>query len=112
MTLFEKIANREIPAEIVHEEDDLLAFRDISPQAPVHILIVPKRVIPRIGEAAEEDAPLLGRLLVAAGVIARKLGLAESGYRVVINNGRDAGEVVPHLHLHLLGGRPLQWPPG
>ena len=112
MTLFEKIAAREIPARIVAETDEWLAFHDVNPQAPVHVLIVPKRVIPRLGAAAEEDAALLGRMLLATREIARTLGVAESGYRVVINNGRDAGESVPHLHIHLLGGRALQWPPG
>ena len=112
MTLFEKIAAREIPARIVAETAEWLAFHDVNPQAPVHVLIVPKRVIPRLDAAAEEDAALLGRMLLAAREIARTLGVAESGYRVVINNGRDAGESVPHLHIHLLGGRALQWPPG
>jgi len=112
MTLFEKIAHREIPANIVHEEDDFLAFHDVAPQAPVHVLIVPKRVIPRIAEAAPDDAELIGRMLVASRKIAEKLGVYESGYRLVINNGRDAGEAVPHLHIHLLGKRPLAWPPG
>jgi histidine triad (HIT) family protein len=112
MTIFEKIAAREIPARIVHETDDLLAFHDVNPQAPVHVLIVPKRVVPRVAAATETDAALLGKLLVASGEIAQKLGLAESGYRLVINNGRDAGEAVPHLHVHLLGGRHLAWPPG
>jgi histidine triad (HIT) family protein len=112
MTLFERIATREIPAEIVFEEEDFLAFRDVHPQAPVHVLIVPKRGIPRIAETSAEDAALLGRMLVAAPEIARKVGVGESGFRLVINNGRDAGESVPHLHIHLLGGRAMQWPPG
>lgn len=112
MTLFEKIVQREIPARIVHEDDDLIVFHDISPQAPVHVLIVPKKVIPRVGEAAPEDAQLLGRLLLASQEVAKQLGVYESGYRLVINNGRDAGEAVPHLHVHLLGKRPLAWPPG
>jgi len=112
MTIFEKIVNREIPANIVHEEEDFLAFHDIAPQAPVHVLIIPKRVIPRIAEAKPEDAALLGRMLAAAGTIADKLGVRESGFRLVINNGPDAGEAVPHLHIHLLGKRPLSWPPG
>ncbi|HET6406560.1 MAG TPA: histidine triad nucleotide-binding protein [Chthoniobacteraceae bacterium] len=113
MTLFEKIAAREIPAEIVHETDEFLAIRDVRPQAPVHVLIVPKRCIPRIAEAdAEGDAALLGRMLCASREIAEKCGVAESGYRLVLNNGRDAGESVPHLHIHLLGGRALAWPPG
>ncbi len=112
MTLFEKIAAGEIPARIVHETKDLLAFHDVNPQAPVHVLIVPRQVIPRIGAASPGDAELLGKLLLAAAEIARTLGIADSGYRVVINNGRDAGETVPHLHVHLLGGREMQWPPG
>ncbi|MDD2709577.1 MAG: histidine triad nucleotide-binding protein [Verrucomicrobiae bacterium] len=112
MTLFEKIAAREIPAQIVHETADVIAFRDISPKAPTHVLVVPKKAIPRIDEATEDDAPLLGRLLMEASAVARQLGLAKSGYRLVINNGKDGGESVPHLHIHLLGGRPLAWPPG
>lgn len=111
-TLFEKIRDREIPADIVHEDDHCLAFRDISPQAPVHILVVPKKAIPRIAAASENDARLLGSLLIAAAAVARQQGIAESGFRLVINNGRDGGETVPHLHIHLLGGRPLDWPPG
>ena len=112
MTLFEKIAVREIPARIVAETEEWLAFHDVNPQAPTHVLIVPKRVIPRLVSATPDDAGLLGRMLVAASDIAKTLGVSESGFRVVINNGRDAGESVPHLHIHVLGGRPLQWPPG
>ena len=112
MTLFEKIAAREIPATIVHESDEFFAFTDVKPQAPVHVLIVPKRVIPRIAESGPEDAELLGRMLIASREVAASLGVLESGYRLVINNGRDAGETVPHLHIHLLAGRPLGWPPG
>lgn len=112
MTLFEKIASREIPADILHEEADFLAFRDVNPQAPVHVLIVPKRVIPRIGKAEPGDADLLGRMLIASKTIAAKLGVLESGYRLVINHGPDAGESVPHLHIHMLGQRKLVWPPG
>ena len=112
MTLFEKIAAREISADILVEEEDFFAFHDIHPQAPVHVLIVPRRLIPRVGEAREEDATLLGRMLVAAGRIAERLGVKESGFRLVINHGPDAGESVPHLHIHLLAGRPLGWPPG
>ena len=111
-TLFEKIRDREIPADIVHEDDHSLAFRDISPQAPVHILVVPKNVIPRIAAASGDDAEVLGKLLITAAAVARQQGIAESGFRLVINNGRDGGETVPHLHIHLLGGRPLDWPPG
>jgi len=112
MTLFEKIVARQIPAEIVFEDEQVLAFRDINPQAPVHILIVPKRVIARIGLAVESDAGVLGHLLTRVPEIARRAGVVEGGYRLVINNGRDGGETVPHLHCHLLGGRPLSWPPG
>jgi histidine triad (HIT) family protein len=112
MTLFEKIAAREIAAQIVFEDDEVLAFKDVNPQAPVHVLIVPKRVIPRLAEAKESDQQLLGKLLLTATKVARDLGLSESGYRVVINSGPDAGESVPHLHLHLLGKRALTWPPG
>ena len=112
MTVFEKIAAREIPARIVAETDEWLAFHDVNPQAPIHVLIVPKRVIPRLSEAFAEDVGLLGRLLLAANEIANVLGVSKSGFRVVINNGGDAGESVPHLHIHVMGGRPLQWPPG
>lgn len=111
-TLFEKICAREIPAAIVHEDDRCIAFRDISPQAPVHILIIPRQPIPRIGLAATEDEALLGHLLLVAGQVARSENLSESGFRLVINHGPDGGETVPHLHIHLLGGRPLGWPPG
>ena len=110
-TLFEKIIAREIPADIVYEDDSVLAFRDIHPQAPTHVLIIPKKPIPRVGEAQEEDQMLLGYLLLKAGEVARQLKL-ENGFRLVINNGRDGGETVPHLHCHILGGRPLEWPPG
>ena len=111
MTIFEKIARREIPAEIVWEDDEVLAFRDVNPQAPVHVLIVPKRVIPRLDDARESDQALLGKLLLAAKKVAADLSLT-SGYRVVINSGPDAGESVPHLHVHVLGKRALTWPPG
>ncbi len=111
-TLFEKIRDREIPAEILHEDEWCLAFRDISPQAPVHVLVVPRKAIPRIGAATEEDVEILGRLMLAAGEVARRLGVAEDGFRLAINHGRNGGETVPHLHVHLLGGRALGWPPG
>lgn len=111
-TIFEKIAAREIPAKIVYETDELIAFHDVNPEAPVHVLITPKRCIARIGDAEEGDAPLLGRMLLASKEIANLLGVYESGYRLVINHGPDAGESVPHLHMHLLGKRPLSWPPG
>ncbi len=112
MTIFEKIAAGEIPARLVYEADDFIAFHDANPKAPVHVLIIPRRAIPRIAEAKPDDAPLLGRMLASAGEIAQKLGVAESGFRLVINNGFDAGESVPHLHIHLLGGRSMDWPPG
>ena len=112
MTLFEKIIAREIPAKIVFEDDDVTAFQDVNPQAPVHVLIVPKRVIPRLAEANESDQALLGKLILTAMKVARDLGISESGYRVVINSGPDAGESVQHLHVHLLGKRALAWPPG
>ena len=112
MTIFEKIIRREIPAEIVWEDDEAIAFRDVNPQAPVHVLIVPKRMIPRLAEASEKDGALLGKLLLASRKVAEKLDLLQSGYRVVINSGPDAGESVPHLHVHVLGKRALAWPPG
>ena len=111
-TLFEKIVAREIPAQIIHEDDLALAFHDIHPQAPVHVLVIPKKPIPRIAEACESDKALLGHLLWTAARVAEKLGLAAGGYRLVINNGANGGETVPHLHCHLLGGRPMAWPPG
>ena len=112
MTLFEKIIAREIPADIVFEDDQCLAFRDISPQAPVHILIIPKKAVARIAAAQADDQSLLGHLLLAAADIARRENIAPTGYRLVINNGPHGGETVPHLHIHLLGGRSLVWPPG
>ena len=112
MTLFEKITARQIPAEILHEDDRCLVIRDINPQAPVHFLVIPKTVIPRIGEAAPEQQALLGHLLLPAASVAKAEGVAESGFRVVINHGPDGGETVPHLHVHVLGGRPMTWPPG
>jgi histidine triad (HIT) family protein len=111
-TLFEKIVAREIPADIVYEDDLILAFRDISPQAPTHILIVPKKLIPRISEATVQDEKILGQLLLKAAEVAEKVGLKKTGYRLVINNGADGGETVPHLHVHILGGRRMNWPPG
>ena len=111
-TLFEKIIAREVPATIVYEDERVLAFRDIKPQAPTHVLLIPKKPIPRVGEAKPEDQDVLGYLLLKAGEVASQLGLAQSGYRLVFNNGRDGGEAVPHLHCHILGGRQLGWPPG
>lgn len=112
MTLFEKICAGEIPATFVHEDELCVCFHDISPQAPVHLLLIPRQPIPRIALAGEGDQSLLGHLLLTAGKIAREQGFADDGFRIVINNGPDGGEAVPHLHLHLLAGRKLDWPPG
>lgn len=111
-TLFEKIVAREIPAQIVFEDDLVLAIRDINPQAPTHVLIFPKQAVPRIAEATSDHHKLLGHLLLKAAEVAAQAGLTEGGYRLVINNGPDGGESVPHLHCHILGGRPMAWPPG
>ncbi len=110
--LFLKIINREIPAEIVYETDELLAFRDINPQAPVHILIIPKQRIPTIDDLQPEHAELVGKLILAAAEIAREEGLSEDGYRLVMNCRAAGGQMVFHIHLHLLGGRQMTWPPG
>jgi histidine triad (HIT) family protein len=114
MTLFEKIIAREIPADIIYEDAYCVAFNDIAPQAPVHVLIIPRKAIPRVGEAQPEDLAQLGALLLAAGKVAAQLGVSaqEEGFRLVINHGKNAGETVPHMHVHLLAGRPLVWPPG
>jgi len=112
MTIFEKIGAGQIPAKLVFEAEDFFAFHDVNPQAPIHVLIVPRKCIPRLAACGTEHADLLGRMLLASREIAEKLGVLDSGYRLVINNGRDAGESVPHLHIHLLAGRPLHWPPG
>lgn len=111
-TLFEKICDKEIPATILHEDERCVAFHDISPQAPLHVLVVPRKPVTRIGLAEETDEALLGHLLLTAAKVARSEGIAESGYRLIINNGPDGGEAVPHLHVHVLGGRKLDWPPG
>ncbi len=110
-TIFSKIIRREIPAEIVYEDDRCLAFKDINPQAPVHILLIPKQPIPSLADATAEDRDLLGHLLLSAQQVAQQVGLSE-GYRVVINTGNDGGQTVYHLHLHILGGRGMTWPPG
>ncbi|MEI6598315.1 MAG: histidine triad nucleotide-binding protein [bacterium] len=110
-TLFQKIADKEIPAKLIHEDELCVAFYDIALQAPVHVLIVPRKAVARIAEAGAEDQALLGHLLLVAQKVAKQLGLAK-GFRLVINNGPDGGESVPHLHVHLLGGRALGWPPG
>ena len=111
-TLFQKIIDRELPAKLAHEDELCIAIHDINPQAPVHVLVIPKKLIPRVGLASADDQSLLGHLLLTAASLAKKLGVAESGYRLVINNGADGGESVPHMHVHLLGKRPLAWPPG
>jgi histidine triad (HIT) family protein len=111
-SIFSKIIAREIPALIAFEDDRCLAFHDVDPQAPVHLLVVPKKEIPRVAATELADDPLLGHLLRVAQIVAKAEGLHESGFRLVINNGPDGGETVPHLHIHILGGRPLAWPPG
>ncbi|MDG4868198.1 histidine triad nucleotide-binding protein [Guyparkeria sp. 1SP6A2] len=111
-TIFSKIINREIAADIVFENDRILAFRDINPQAPVHVLVIPKKPIPTINAIDPEDAELIGELFIAARQIAAEEGIDASGYRTVFNCNRDGGQEVYHLHLHLLGGRAMQWPPG
>ena len=111
-TIFGRIAAGEIPADIVYEDDDLVAFRDLSPQAPTHILIIPRKPIRTLNDVEEADAELVGKLFLAAAKAAKQLGIAEAGYRVVVNCNAVGGQTVFHLHLHLLGGRPMQWPPG
>ena len=110
-TLFEKIIAREIPAKIEFEDDQCIVIHDIDPQAPTHFLVIPKKVIPRVTEAQPEDVALIGHLLLTAASVAKSLNV-EDGFRVVVNNGKDGGETVPHMHVHVLGGRPMTWPPG
>ncbi|MCO5249899.1 MAG: histidine triad nucleotide-binding protein [Candidatus Kapabacteria bacterium] len=110
-SIFTKIINREIPANIVFENDDVIAFEDISPKAPVHILVVPKKPIATINDASAEDAELLGKVLLAAAEIAKKKGIAERGYRLVINCNEEGGQSVFHIHCHLIGGKKLSWNP-
>ena len=110
-TVFDKIIRREIPAQIVYEDNLCLAFKDINPQAPVHILVIPKKLIPQLSDTESQDHALLGHLLLTAKRVAAEVGL-ENGYRIVINNGPDGGQTVYHLHLHILGGRQMKWPPG
>jgi histidine triad (HIT) family protein len=112
MTIFQKIIDRQIPASIVYEDDHVLAFDDIAPQAPVHVLVIPKKPLVNLSDASDADAELLGKLLSAVRKVAEAKGLVDSGYRVVANNGRDAQQSVFHLHFHVLGGRKLGWPPG
>jgi histidine triad (HIT) family protein len=110
-TIFQKIIDREVPARIEHEDDHCIVIHDIHPQAPVHLLIIPKKPIARAGDATAADEGAVGHLIVTAGLVAKKLGLT-NGYRLVINNGPDACESVPHLHIHLLARRQMTWPPG
>ena len=112
MTIFQKIIDREIPSDIVWEDDHCLAFRDVNPQAPVHILVIPKKTIAQVHHATDEDRDLMGRLMLAAVDVARREGLEDGGYRLVINNGNHGGQSVYHLHCHVLGGRQMRWPPG
>ncbi len=111
-TLFAKIIRREIPANIVFEDEHVLAFRDIQPQAPIHVLFVPKRPVSTLNDLGEADADLVGRLVLAAAAFAKREGFAEAGYRTVFNCNSDGGQSVYHIHLHLLAGRQMQWPPG
>lgn len=111
-TIFSKIIRREIPAKVVHEDEQCLAFHDVQPQAPVHVLVIPKKPIVSLEQLAAEDAPLLGHLWMVIPQLARELGLADSGYRVVVNCGQQGGQSVDHLHFHILGGRNMTWPPG
>ncbi len=110
--LFLKIIEREIPADIVYEDEELLAFRDIQPQAPVHVLVIPKRRIPTINDLETTDAELVGKMVLTAKRIAASEGLSDDGYRLVFNCNSQGGQSVYHIHLHLLGGRQLNWPPG
>ena len=111
-TIFKKIIDKEIPADIVYEDDICLAFKDIDPKAPVHVLIIPKKEIPSMAEATEGDKELLGHMMVTASQVARDLGVSDSGYRLVVNTNKEGGQEVYHLHMHLLGGRQMEWPPG
>ncbi len=111
-TLFSKIINREIPAQIVYEDDQLLGFKDINAQAPVHVLFIPKEPVASADKLEDRHAELVGRLVLAAARYAREIGIAENGYRLVMNTNDDGGQTVFHLHLHLLGGRQMHWPPG
>lgn len=110
-TIFSKIINREIPAKIVYEDELCLAFHDVNPQAPTHVLLIPKKEIPRLVDATAEDAALLGHLMLTANKIAQQLGVGDA-FRLAVNNGADAGQSVFHLHLHILAGRAFTWPPG
>ena len=111
-TIFTKIINREIPADILYEDDDVLAFTDVSPQAPEHFLVIPKQAIATVNDIQPEQAELVGKMVLAAQKIANDKGIAEDGYRLVMNCNEGAGQTVFHIHLHVLGGRPMTWPPG
>lgn len=110
-TIFKRILDREIPADVIHEDDECIAFRDVNPQAPTHVLIIPRKEIPSLADLSDEDQSLVGHLMLTATRLAKQLGLT-TGYRTVINCGKDGGQSVDHLHVHLLGGRRLDWPPG
>jgi histidine triad (HIT) family protein len=112
MCIFCKIANNEIPAAIVYSSDDVIAFRDLHPKAPLHVLIIPRRHIPSVNDVGDDDAAVLGQLFIAARAVAEAEGVAKSGYRLVMNTGSHAGQTVDHIHLHILAGRPMTWPPG
>ncbi|MBT4076320.1 MAG: histidine triad nucleotide-binding protein [Gammaproteobacteria bacterium] len=111
-TIFTKIINREIPAEILYEDDDVLAFRDVSPQAPVHFLVIPKLPIETINDIQPDQAELIGKMVLTAQKLVKEQGVAEGGYRLVMNCNEDGGQTVFHIHMHVLGGRALSWPPG
>lgn len=111
-TIFAKIARKEVPAQIIYQDNDVTAFRDLNPAAPTHILIIPNRIIPTLNDATADDERLLGKLMLTAQKLAKELGIADGGYRVVVNCNPDGGQSVYHIHLHLLGGRKMTWPPG
>jgi len=111
-TIFGKIATGEVAADLIYEDDEVVAFRDLQPQAPVHILVIPRKPIRTLNDATPDDAELLGRVMLAAAKVAAQEGIAEQGYRTVVNCNAGGGQTVYHLHVHLIGGRPLQWPPG
>lgn len=111
-TLFDKLLAGEIPAEVVYEDEDVFAFRDINPQAPVHVLVIPKHKVERFAHLPSQDAQMVGTLFQKAAVVAHELGLSEKGYRIVVNNGEHGQQTVEYIHLHILGGRPMHWPPG
>lgn len=111
-TIFQKIADREIPADIIYEDTQCLAFRDVDPKAPTHVLVIPREPIPSLEHLADHNSALLGHMWIVIRDVARQVGVAESGYRVVVNCGKEGGQSVDHLHFHILGGRQMDWPPG